>query len=151
MKHPINTLRPRQDGSHLADDIFNIFHVWFPIKIYLKFVPRRLFNNIPALVHMMAWRRSGDKPLSVLMMVSLPTRICVTRPQWVKMHCNFWLHWRQQKHPNGITLEYPRLFWELSTTRVKIPGHTDWPWQGAVNSISNAHSHPRPQSTLSRS
>ena len=33
----------------------------------------------------MAWRRPGDNPLSELMMVSLPTHICVTRPQWVKM------------------------------------------------------------------
>ena len=33
----------------------------------------------------MAWRRSGDKPLSELMMVSLTTHICVTRPQWVNV------------------------------------------------------------------
>ena len=32
----------------------------------------------------MAWRRSGDKPLSEPMMVNLLTNICVTRPQWVK-------------------------------------------------------------------
>ena len=32
----------------------------------------------------MAWRRPGDKSLSESMMVSLPTHICVTRPQWVK-------------------------------------------------------------------
>ena len=32
-------------------------------------------NNIPALVQMMAWRRSGAKPLSEPMMVSLPTPI----------------------------------------------------------------------------
>ena len=31
----------------------------------------------------MVWRRSGDKPLSEPMMVSLLTHICVTRPQWV--------------------------------------------------------------------
>ena len=31
----------------------------------------------------MAWRRPGDKPLSEPMMSTLPTRICVTRPQWV--------------------------------------------------------------------
>ena len=31
----------------------------------------------------MAWRRPGDKPLSEPMMVSLPTHICVTWPQWV--------------------------------------------------------------------
>ena len=32
----------------------------------------------------MGWRRSGNKPLSEPMMVSLLTHICVTRPQWVK-------------------------------------------------------------------
>ena len=31
----------------------------------------------------MAWHRSGDKPLSGLVMVRLPTHICVTRTQWV--------------------------------------------------------------------
>ena len=82
-----NTLRPRQNGRHVADDIFKcIFlneNVWIPIKISLKFVPKDLINNIPALVQIMAWRRPGDKPLSESMMVSLPTHICVTRPQWV--------------------------------------------------------------------
>ena len=34
----------------------------------------------------MAWRRSGDKPLSEPMMVRLPTHICVTRPQRVKQN-----------------------------------------------------------------
>ena len=32
----------------------------------------------------MAWRRSGDKPLSEPIMVGLATHICVTWPQWVK-------------------------------------------------------------------
>ena len=31
----------------------------------------------------MAWRRPGDKPLPEPMVVSWPTYICVTRPQWV--------------------------------------------------------------------
>ena len=30
----------------------------------------------------MAWRRPGDKPLSEPMLISLPTYIYVTRPQW---------------------------------------------------------------------
>ena len=34
------------------------------IKISLKFIPSGLINYIPALVQIMAWRRSGDKPLS---------------------------------------------------------------------------------------
>ena len=53
------------------------------IKISLKFVPKGPINNIPALVQIMAWRRSGDKPLSESMMVRLLKHICVTRPQWV--------------------------------------------------------------------
>ena len=84
----VNTLRPRQNGRHFPHDIFNwIFldeNVWIPIKISLKFVPKGPISNIPALVQIMAWRRSGDKPLSEPMMVSALTHICVTRPQWVK-------------------------------------------------------------------
>ena len=80
----INTLRLRQNGRHFADDIFKcIFlneNVWITVKISLKFVPKAAINNIPALVQIMAWRRSGDKPLSEPMMVGLPTHICVTRP-----------------------------------------------------------------------
>ena len=51
------------------------------IKISLKFVTKDLINNIPALVLIMAWRRPGDKPLSVPMMVRLPTHLCVNRSQ----------------------------------------------------------------------
>ena len=49
----------------------------------MKFVPKGPINNNPALIQILAWRRSGDKPLSEPMMVSLLTYICVTRPQWV--------------------------------------------------------------------
>ena len=83
-----NTLRPRQNGRHFADDIFKcIFlneNVWIPIKISMKFVPKGPINNIPSLVQIMVWRRPGAKPLSEPMMVSLLTHLCVTRPQWVK-------------------------------------------------------------------
>ena len=85
----VNTLRPRQNGRHFPDDIFQciflIENVWIWIKISLKFVPKVRINNIPALVQIMAWRR-GDKPLSEPMMVNLLTHICITRPQWVKGH-----------------------------------------------------------------
>ena len=57
--------------------------VWIPIEISLKFVPKDLINNIPALVQIMGWRRPGNKPLSESMMVSLLTHVCVTWPQWV--------------------------------------------------------------------
>ena len=82
-------LRSRQNGRHFADDIFRcIFlnqNVWIPIKISPKFVHKGPINNNPALIQIMAWCRPGDKPLSETMMVSLPTLICVTRPQWVKI------------------------------------------------------------------
>ena len=51
------------------------------IAFSLKFVRKVPIDNNRALVQIMAWRRSGDKPLSEPMMISLPTHICVTRPQ----------------------------------------------------------------------
>ena len=84
----INTLRPTQNGRNFADDTFkHIFlnkNVTIPIEISLKFVSTGPINKTQALVQIMAWRRPGVKPLSEPMMVSLPMRICVTRPQWVK-------------------------------------------------------------------
>ena len=84
-----NTLRPRQNGRHFADDTFNrIFlkeNVRISIKISLKFVPKSPIDNIPALFQIMAWRRPGDKPLSEAIMVSLLTHIWVVRPQWVNI------------------------------------------------------------------
>ena len=57
----VNTLKPRQNGRHFADYIFKcIFlneNAWISFKISLKFVPKGLINNIPALVQIMAWRR----------------------------------------------------------------------------------------------
>ena len=81
----INTLRPRRNEQPFAYDIFKcIFfneNVIIYFKVSLKFVPKGPINNIPALVQIMAWRRSGDKPLSEPMMVSLTTHICIARPQ----------------------------------------------------------------------
>ena len=107
IKSGINSLRPRQNGRHFADDIFKCIllneNVWIPIKISPKFVPQGPINNIPALVQIMAWRRPGDKPLSGPMMVRLPTHICGTRPQWVKIMLVYqqsvlinWFYWTQK-------------------------------------------------------
>ena len=75
-----NTLRPRQNGRHFPDDTFKrIFldeNIRISIKISLKFVPKGPINNIPALVQIMAWRRTGDKLLSEPMMVRSLTHIC---------------------------------------------------------------------------
>ena len=101
-----NTLRPRQNRRHFADNIFkSIFfneNVWIPFQISLKFVPKGPINNIPASVQIMAWRRPGDKPLSEPMMVRLPTHRCVTRHQWVNTSNMY----RMDRIPYKGTLAY---------------------------------------------
>ena len=60
----VNTMGPRQNGRHFADDIFKcIFlneNVWIAIKISLKSIPKDPIKNIPALVLIMAWCRPGN-------------------------------------------------------------------------------------------
>ena len=67
----VNTSRPRQNGRRFADDTFKrIFlneNVRISIKISLKFVPKGPINNNPALVQIMAWRRSDVFPLNLLL------------------------------------------------------------------------------------
>ena len=87
--HRVNSLRPRRNRRHFADDIFKCIFLneneWISLRFSLKFVNRVRINTIPSLVQIMTWRLPGDKPLSEPIMVSLLTYICVTRPQWVKM------------------------------------------------------------------
>ena len=123
---PFNTLRPRQNGRRFADDTFKrIFlneDVRILIKISLKFVPMSPINNNPSLVQIMAWRRSGDKPLSEPMMVSLLTHICVTRPQWFKD----WYKTKIQTYDssNIFVLQYllhDRIMMKLSGSVLTLP------------------------------
>ena len=83
-----NTLRPRDNFCHFPDDVFKSIcfneNVYISIKISLKFVPKGPIDNIPALVQILAWRRSGDKPSSEAIMLSLLTYTCVTPPRWVE-------------------------------------------------------------------
>ena len=83
----INTLRPRQNGRHFPDDIFNCFFLNenVSILISLKFVSKGQINNVPALVQIVAWQRPGDKPLSEPVIVNLLMHICITQPQWVNV------------------------------------------------------------------
>ena len=77
----INTLRTRQNGRYLPDDIFKGIllneNVWILIIISLKFLHNGLTNNMPTLIQIMACRRPGDKPLSEPMMVNLLTHIYI--------------------------------------------------------------------------
>ena len=70
--------------ANFLTTISNAFSWMNMYKFRLRF-HRSLFSgsNIPALFQIMVWHRPGDKPLSKPMEVSLPTHICVTRPQRV--------------------------------------------------------------------
>ena len=63
----INSSLPGQNGRHFTDEIFK--HIFMNekfcilIHISLKFVLKGLIHNKAALVQVMAWRRTGDKPL----------------------------------------------------------------------------------------
>ena len=56
----------------LADDNFKCIFLnendRIPIRISLKIVPKGPIDNKPAVDQVMAWRRTGDKPLLELML-----------------------------------------------------------------------------------
>ena len=54
----------------LADDIFLNENGIITIQILLKFASMSAIDNKPVLVQVMAWRRTGDKPLPE----SMPTQ-----------------------------------------------------------------------------
>ena len=57
----------------LADNLFNCFFLnendRIQIQISLKYVPWSPIDNEPALVQVMAWRWTGDKPLPEPMVI----------------------------------------------------------------------------------
>ena len=66
----------------ITDDIFkSIFNesVWISITISLKFVPSGPIDYKSALVQVMAWHRSGEKPLPNQCWPNSPTHIYGTR------------------------------------------------------------------------
>ena len=77
-----------QNGRLFADDIFkyiflNEKFLRILIRISLTFVPGGQIDNNSASVSVMAWHRTGDKPLPESMVLSSPTHICGTRGRWV--------------------------------------------------------------------
>ena len=63
----INSSPPGQNGRPFTDDVFKCifmnekFCIW--IQISLKFVPKGPIDKKSALDLVMAWHRTGDKPL----------------------------------------------------------------------------------------
>ena len=130
-----NTLKPRQNGHHFPDDIFKcIFlneNVWILIKISLEFVPKGLIDNIPALVQIQAWHRSGNnKQLSEPMMVNLLAYIWDTQPQWVylSLDCFPFIMGICASGKMVFVLKCPPFCWDTDYTSVLVGvpiQHTD--------------------------
>ena len=89
----VNALRLRQNGCHIADNLFKIIflneNVQILIKISLKSVPKGPINSIPALFQILAWRRPGDKPLSEPILFNLLTHASLTS---MSSHHAYWCH-----------------------------------------------------------
>ena len=67
----VNLSLPRQNGCDFTDISKRIFmneKFCISIQISLKFVPNGATDNKSALVQVMAWHRTGDKPLPEPMM-----------------------------------------------------------------------------------
>ena len=68
--YPYNSSPPRPNGRHFTGGIFKCIFLnglkkaLILIKISLKSIANGPISNIPASVHIMAWHRPGDKPLS---------------------------------------------------------------------------------------
>ena len=60
-------------GRHFPDDIFNEL---ISTKMSLNFAPYGPYNNIPAIIRILAWRRPGDKLLSEILMAYF-TNACI--------------------------------------------------------------------------
>ena len=82
----IDTLESTQRGRQFADGIFNSISLneknWNLHKIYWKSVPCGIISNMAALVQLIAWRRTGDKPLSEAILEY--STEALTWPQWLK-------------------------------------------------------------------
>ena len=80
---PVNTLRLRQKGCHFADSTFKCIFLnenhCILILISLRFVSKGPINDMPALVQVMAWAQTGDKPLSEQWWLVYWTHIWVTQ------------------------------------------------------------------------
>ena len=59
----INSPPAGQNGCHFADDSFNE-KFCISIQISLRYIGKSPTDNKAALVQVMAWRWTGDKPLS---------------------------------------------------------------------------------------
>ena len=78
---------PGQNGRYFAGHIFKCifmnekFHI--SIRISVKFVPMGLIDNNSALVQVMVWRRTGNKPLHESMLPQFTDTYMRHSGRWV--------------------------------------------------------------------
>ena len=60
----VNSSPPGQNGWHIADDTFKCIFVNENFCILIRISVKGPIANKPALVQVMSWRRTGDRPLS---------------------------------------------------------------------------------------
>ena len=95
--YPFNSSPPRPNGRHFTGGIFKCIFLnglkkaLILIKISLKSIANGPISNIPASVHIMAWHRPGDKPLSEPM-------------HWYTFH-RFYYHYFEFNQP-WLTIKY---------------------------------------------
>ena len=135
-----NTLRPRQNGQHCADDIFKCIllneNVWISIDVSLKFDGKGPMNNIPALAQIVTWCQPGDKPLSEPMMISLLTHIFVTQAQWVNTQ-SAWDSVRSLRPSGAHLLTWMNLIvaWIRNHVPSKVWDEVTYPFQLGMDKI----------------
>ena len=82
----------------LADDIFKLIFLnendRILIQIPLKFVLMSPMDNESAFVQVVAWRRTGDKPLPELMMTQFTDAYMRHQGRWVKSSVTGRLEWK---------------------------------------------------------
>ena len=79
--------KPREVFQTTFSNAFSWMKMFkFRLRSHWNISQKYPYNNIPSLFQIMAWRRSGDKPLSEPLMISWLMHICVTRPQGVNQH-----------------------------------------------------------------
>ena len=89
--YDINSSPPAQNGCQFADNIFKCIYVnenfCILLQISLMFLPKGLINNKSALVQVMAWRKTGHKPLPESWWPSSLVYMFGTLGRGVNKHC----------------------------------------------------------------
>ena len=91
----VNTLKPEQNGRHLAEEYFKCIFCIFNENVCIsaerspKFDSKDANDNKWSLFHVMVSCRTGAKPLPESLMIMFFCDIVHTRPWWV----NTWTKW----------------------------------------------------------